>query len=174
MTDPSATADYKFRNLPCNVRPDWLLWCVNGGYRGGGGVLEWCYDQEDAERQLAMMQRHNALWGGFEHLSVGPYVPDDKMTPLQNLVRRYGGWGNGKQRYHMLKICGERIGETSFERVVDGVTWIVEPQNPKPDLRYGSRRTRHCSHRVKVKCPECGKVVSAGRIHQHAKKHGVK
>lgn len=54
---------YKYRNLPCNITSDEKLWCVVGAFHDpvsgeeGGGVLEWCYNRQDAETRLAMMQR---------------------------------------------------------------------------------------------------------------------
>lgn len=45
------------------------------------------------------------------------------------------------------------------ERVIDGVvTWVT----PEPD---GGNRNR--AHRMKARCPSCGAVMSAGRMHQH-------
>ncbi len=47
---------YKPRNLPCNIAPDNQLWCITGGCENGGGVLEWCYDEDDAQHRLKLMQ----------------------------------------------------------------------------------------------------------------------
>lgn len=47
---------YKYRNLPCNIRSDAALWCVVGkDSKGGSGVLEWCFDKEDAEERKMLM-----------------------------------------------------------------------------------------------------------------------
>lgn len=33
----------------CNIRPDSVLWCVSGrNPEGGGGILRWCFDRDDA------------------------------------------------------------------------------------------------------------------------------
>ena len=53
-----AHSRYRFRNLPANIAPDDKLWCVSGydnaeGF--GGGILEWCYNKEDARNVLAQM-----------------------------------------------------------------------------------------------------------------------
>lgn len=48
---------YRYRNLPCTIAPDHKLWCVSGKSHDGEGVLEWCYNQRDAESILAVMQR---------------------------------------------------------------------------------------------------------------------
>jgi hypothetical protein len=49
---------YVFRNHPCSIVPAEKLWCVQGGFRGfGSGVLEWCWDQKDAEAILAKMKK---------------------------------------------------------------------------------------------------------------------
>ena len=62
---------YRFRNLPCTIRPGGTVWCVSGAYEDGtSGILEWCYDQDDAEYQKAKMDLH----GGFSHLRTHPYV----------------------------------------------------------------------------------------------------
>jgi len=54
-------ATYKLRNLPCSIQPDDKLWCVVGRQKVesgaiASGVLEWCYDQRDAEITLQMMK----------------------------------------------------------------------------------------------------------------------
>ena len=47
---------YKFRNLPCNIKPDDKLWCVSGMcINRSAGILEWCYDQQDAEYRMELM-----------------------------------------------------------------------------------------------------------------------
>ena len=44
--------EYKLRNLPCTIQPDAKLWTVCGKQKIengiASGVLEWCYDMEDA------------------------------------------------------------------------------------------------------------------------------
>jgi hypothetical protein len=60
--DINATAlktypDYVFRGLPFSCSTD--LWYVGGNdLRGGSGVLEWCYDEQDAKHRLSLMQQH--------------------------------------------------------------------------------------------------------------------
>lgn len=55
---------YTFRGLPCNIQPDDKLWCVCGGMKGGGGgVLEWCYDEEDAKDILKEMRKYSYFIG---------------------------------------------------------------------------------------------------------------
>jgi hypothetical protein len=49
---------YTFRNHPCSITPDEKLWCVQGEFKGSGsGVLEWCWDQRDAEAIMAKMKK---------------------------------------------------------------------------------------------------------------------
>lgn len=63
-------ARWKFRGLPMNLVPYSStyetpipdpLWCISGTYVGEGcregGVLEWCYDEEDANELLAEMKK---------------------------------------------------------------------------------------------------------------------
>lgn len=51
---------YKPRNLPCSIVKN--PWYVAGRFNNGksdssGGVLEWCYDREDAEYIMSQMKR---------------------------------------------------------------------------------------------------------------------
>ena len=63
---------YCYRNLPCSIAPDDELWAVSGeDQQGGGGVLEWCFDQADAEGVLQEMKRHSAR---FKNLKAQPWV----------------------------------------------------------------------------------------------------
>jgi len=58
---------YKMRGLPCrDAAGKDMPWCVcgkedytlpDGGRVTGGGILEWCWDQEDAENLLRQMQQ---------------------------------------------------------------------------------------------------------------------
>lgn len=44
---------YKFRGLPSTG----MNWCVCGCYSSSGGVLEWCYSEEDAHTLMGRMQQ---------------------------------------------------------------------------------------------------------------------
>jgi hypothetical protein len=66
---------YRFRGLPCSIQPDDKLWCVSGHHGSGGGVLEWCYDEEDAKSMLKYMRG----FPEFKNLSAAPF--------LESLVR---------------------------------------------------------------------------------------
>lgn len=64
LRDPNTTAladcpDYVYRGLPCSVVEEDELWCVSGGdvRTHGGGVLEWCVSESDAQDVLAQMKR---------------------------------------------------------------------------------------------------------------------
>ena len=56
---------YRFRGLPCTIVPGDALWCVTGLYTteggDGGGVLEWCRDEGDAQRVLRSMEQDLTL-----------------------------------------------------------------------------------------------------------------
>lgn len=67
--DPSLSVKpyrYKMRGLPCfDSRGHEMPWCVSGteevvyedgSTSVGGGVLEWCYDEEDANERLRLMR----------------------------------------------------------------------------------------------------------------------
>lgn len=65
--------EYEYRGLPCSIVPDEYLWTVNGiDCRGGAGVLEWCFDQADAEHRLELMQKDASR---FTQLSASAFVP---------------------------------------------------------------------------------------------------
>lgn len=57
--------EYKYRGLPCTAG----RWYVSGTDRvtGGGGVLEWCTSENDANTVMARMHRDPR----FVNLSVG-------------------------------------------------------------------------------------------------------
>jgi hypothetical protein len=61
---------YQFRGLPSSIKPDHELWCVSGHHGIGGGVLEWCFDEEDAKYMLAYMRR----FPEFKNLSAGRFL----------------------------------------------------------------------------------------------------
>jgi hypothetical protein len=57
---------YKYRGYyPCSIQPDDRLWCITGkdSVTGAAGVLEWAYDQKDAEQRLAVMQASGEFSG---------------------------------------------------------------------------------------------------------------
>lgn len=57
---------------------------------------------------------------------------------------------------------GEKLPAEGMEaRLIQGIKVWVEPIGPA--LARGRRMT----HRVKAECPDCHKVMSAGRLHQH-------
>lgn len=51
---------YNYRSLKSNIAPKEKIWCVSGvdnhPVSGGAGVLEWCLDEDDAKRMLAIMK----------------------------------------------------------------------------------------------------------------------
>lgn len=58
--------DYEYRNHPCRIVPD--VWYVSGQdiRGGGGGVLEWCISESDAQERMALMKKHKR----FTNLSI--------------------------------------------------------------------------------------------------------
>lgn len=64
---------YKYRGLPCNVRPHHEMFYVAGRDGIAGGILEWCVDQHDAEDRLRIMRS----FPQFTNLRVGNNVEDD-------------------------------------------------------------------------------------------------
>lgn len=60
LVNSSESVEYKFRNLPCSITPTRgsNLWYVSGtSTHHGSGVLEWCYDEEDAKERLSLMSQ---------------------------------------------------------------------------------------------------------------------
>lgn len=49
---------YNYRNCPCSITDDDKLWCILGADGTMCGVLEWCYDEEDAKSLLEEMQQY--------------------------------------------------------------------------------------------------------------------
>jgi hypothetical protein len=47
------------RNLPCDIAPENELWCVSGSRKdgNGAGVIEWCFDEEDAMMMETLLDR---------------------------------------------------------------------------------------------------------------------
>lgn len=71
---------YKYRGLPCNVRPHHEMFYVAGRDGNAGGILEWCVDQHDAEDRLRIMRG----FPQFMNLRVGNNAEDD-IRYAQNL-----------------------------------------------------------------------------------------
>ena len=70
--------NYQFRNLPCTIVEN--PWYVEGvDYSGNGvGVLEYCYDQQDAE----MLLNHMKTYPQFGQLSIGRSTNGPGMNRL--------------------------------------------------------------------------------------------
>lgn len=64
---------YKYRGLPCNVRPHHEVYYIGGRDGNGGGVLEWCTDLQDAEERLRIMRN----FPQFKNLRIGCNAEDD-------------------------------------------------------------------------------------------------
>lgn len=70
---------YKYRNYPCSIVSDDKLWYVEGiDACGGSGVLEWCYDEEDAKVILAKMKQYPQ----FSQLAACPFSSEIRMNHL--------------------------------------------------------------------------------------------
>jgi hypothetical protein len=89
--DPNGTALqdcplYRMRGLPCSIANDEQLWCISGAdaLNGGGGVLEWCYDEADALDRLAKMRKHPHQ---FPELKAEPYLDVFKHGGVHPVVQ---------------------------------------------------------------------------------------
>ena len=115
---------YRYRDLPCSIRPDNELWYVAGTDHhpktAGGGVLEWCYDQNDAEHRLAIMQQYDQ----FSNLRVGPFIRPTKEAA--------GAPAGRDTQYEFLEYYAYR--GYSAQDVVgsDGVAWFVAGEDHGP------------------------------------------
>lgn len=50
---------YKYRGLACNIADDEDIWCVSGvDEMGGSGILEWCYNEDDAVYMMGKMKEY--------------------------------------------------------------------------------------------------------------------
>ncbi len=78
--DIAGISDYRYRNLPSSICPDEDLWCIGGSDKRtqGGGVLEWCYDAEDAALLLAEMNRYPDR---FQNLSAASFADSSVRIP---------------------------------------------------------------------------------------------
>jgi len=58
---------YTYRGLPCDIAPASERWVVGGHDRmnSSGGVLEWCFDMNDALVVLEAMNRHPGRFSGL-------------------------------------------------------------------------------------------------------------
>lgn len=58
-SDEAGFEDYRYRGLPCSIAPDNGLWTVSGEdvRTRTSGVLEWCFNEDDARHVLDAMSR---------------------------------------------------------------------------------------------------------------------
>lgn len=80
-----ANETYQYRNLPCNVVPDDLLWTISGTdtLTGGSGVLEWCLNEPDARWLMAEME---AFLEQFSKLTAAPYNDLPALKSISDLI----------------------------------------------------------------------------------------
>lgn len=66
-----------------------------------------------------------------------------------------------------LKRGGHLPDEGMPARVIQGIkVWVEPTPGPKYDACWGRPR-KSSAHRVMCECPDCGKHMSVGRLHQH-------
>jgi hypothetical protein len=72
---------YKYRNYPCSITRN--PWYVSGsskvkdgdGYMdNGSGILEWCWDEDDAKRVFKTMSQYPQ----FSNLKIGQWVEEEE------------------------------------------------------------------------------------------------
>lgn len=124
-----------------------------------------------------------------------------RLATLRRWLRDFGTAINANRRYAAIMehtaldtngaythgYCKISKGGASF--TLDGVYWIVALDNATANemidacrgdasaaavlKSYAIKRRHKSAHRVQIVCPVCGKKISAGRVHQHAKVHGI-
>jgi hypothetical protein len=75
---------YKFRNLPLTIKPAREIWAISGTFYPDlpnkkiyeTGILEWCYDEEDAKQLLEFMENYD----GFENLFAFKYQNEEQIN----------------------------------------------------------------------------------------------
>ena len=76
-----ACPEYVYRGRPCSIVPDDELWCIVGqDVAGCSGVLEWCYDETDAQELLAQMNRYPSRFKGVHAKRWATFAPDRKAV----------------------------------------------------------------------------------------------
>lgn len=69
---------YNYRGLGMNIADDDTRWCIVGTdiANNSDGILEWCYDREDAQRRLSKMQRFSQF-NNLQAMSYRTWSGDD-------------------------------------------------------------------------------------------------
>lgn len=75
MSGTVGFVDYHYRHLPCSIASDEKLWCISGIdlRNSSSGVLEWCYDEHDAQSTLANMQKFKSR---FANICANRFLPE--------------------------------------------------------------------------------------------------
>lgn len=85
------------------------------------------------------------------------------MTP--QIIGRYGWHADHEDLRQMLGL-GEKAKlptEGMPSRFIQGIEVWVAPLSSRP----ANVRHKRSTHRVLARCPECERILSAGRLHQH-------
>ena len=86
-------------------------------------------------------------------------------------------WARPAHSGYVLSLLGvKRLPEAGMEpRYIQGIKVWVEPLKGERPLSFspgGQRRFgKRQGHRVMAACPRCSKIMSAGRLPQHAQVH---
>lgn len=67
------TKEVNPRGFPCSIVPDEELWMITGSMGNGGGVIEWCVDEEDANHRLDKLKSDTT--GRYKDLKAEKYTP---------------------------------------------------------------------------------------------------
>jgi hypothetical protein len=73
---------YQYRGLPCSIAPQEQIWCISGrdSQTCSTGVLEWCYNEQDALERLAIMKEHPR----FENLNA--HLRHDNTDKIHEMI----------------------------------------------------------------------------------------
>ena len=68
----------------------------------------------------------------------------------------------------LIGVTGPKLPKEAIEpRYIQGIRVWVEPHVPRYSKRDPSVELKTSKHRVLCECPNCGHVLSVGRLHQH-------
>lgn len=119
----NTTKDYKYRGLSCNAG----TFGISGVDGKASGILEWCFDLEDAEHILKEMSKYSKF-KDLKIVDIAPKVPDEICKLLKSIPEGIDTitipYGKSNEK-DIVSFEGEGI-STTFHRNLDvhSVTYI--------------------------------------------------
>lgn len=122
---------YTPRNYPCTCVPDDELWCLVAWLRDGtgGGVVDWCTDELDAHRRLAMIRRDPRYYNArAEPYGCVTTLPPKDGSPLPKTLWKSGSCGTWISRTRTT-VKGSSCWYTSPRRATSTTVLSVDVEN---------------------------------------------